>query len=137
MKDPQKRKVYDWEESQGWDKNATTFEVCKRRIEQACQWYDVTVPEVRSHRNELSWSLPWVDVISMREDGELNVPIALHEAAHHIVFKLRRERVQDHGPFFFGIYLDLLERFYRSNNVLRESARKAGIKWKEQSDDYG
>lgn len=130
MKDPQKKHVYRWEESRGWNKNQTTLDECVKWIKKACKLYDIPVPEIRTHEGEFSWCIVETPVISMRLDGELNIPIALHETAHYIVYKLRGYRVQDHGPFFASVYLDLLERAKVPN--VRESARSFGIKWKEK-----
>lgn len=56
---------------------------------------------------------------------------AMHEASHHIVFKLCGYRVQDHGPTFLGVYLWLLERSgVAPQSALHASAREFKLKWR-------
>ncbi len=130
MNDPQKKLIYKWEEFHGWDKNLTTLEECVKWIEKACKLHNVPVPEIRTHTGDLSWCIVEIPVISMRLDGELNIPVALHEATHYIVYKLRGYRVQDHGHFFFSTYLDLLDRAkILTPTILRQTAKEHGIKW--------
>jgi len=61
--------------------------------------------------------------------GGLNVATALHEAAHCIAWHLHGERIQDHGPTFLRIYLDLLVRARVAPELaLKATARSFGLK---------
>jgi hypothetical protein len=115
--DPHKNDVYLWEDSwPGWNRNHVGIRACRRLIATACRHYKVKCPTVTTHhKRSFSFSIPTKDYISLQgwghEDrGGLNVPTALHEAAHHIAWSLHGDRIQDHGPTWLGIYLDLLIR---------------------------
>lgn len=136
--DPHKEDVYRWEDSwPGWGKNHIAFKHCKTLIDSACSAYKVPCPKIIQHpKRTFSWSMPTKDLISLqggaaRGPGGRNVPTALHEAAHHIAWHLHGDRIQDHGPTFLGIYLDLLSRARVAPLLALEStARSFGLKWK-------
>lgn len=136
--DPSRKKVYRWEDDwPGWNKNTLSLRSCRAVIVSACHAYDVAPPAVRQHGDGLSWSEPEDEnVISFQSksrrpgNGGKNLPVALHEAAHHIVFHLHGKRVQDHGPTFMRVYLDLLTRFRVAPRLALEvTARKWGLRW--------
>ena len=128
-----------WEDTwAGWDKNTTTLAVCRKHIERACKRFGIKPPIVKQHdTNAVSWSTPQKNIISMQGYGPdglggLNVPIALHEAAHHIIYHRVGLRPQDHGPTFLGVYLWLLENAkVASGAALRASAKTGKLKWRE------
>ncbi len=129
--DPHKEQVYDWEDSwPGWNRNHIGINACRNLIAVACRHYNVKCPTVRVHHvRSMSFAIPTKCYISLQgwasEDrGGLNVPTALHEAAHHIAWSLHGNRIQDHGATWLGIYLDLLIRA----KVAPEVALKASLK---------
>ncbi len=129
--DPHKEDVYAWEDSwPGWNRNHIGIRACRKMVAVACGHYKVKCPTVTvHHKRSFSFSIPTKDYISIQgwgyEDrGGLNVPTALHEAAHHIAWSLYGNRVQDHGATWLGIYLDLLIRA----KVAPEVALKASLK---------
>lgn len=63
--------------------------------------------------------------------GSRNVPIVMHEVAHHIAWCLHGERIQDHGATWLGIYLKLLVIAKVAPQLaLEATARSHGLKWK-------
>lgn len=126
--DPQLKPLYRWESANGWDDNTISFKKAKSLIISACELYNVEPPEVLLHTTRaLPFSYYDFDIISMQRDKYLNVPVSLHEAAHHIVKKVHGMRPQDHGPTFLGIYLDLLNR---NGFPMHINARAHGLRWK-------
>lgn len=119
-------RLYRWESANGWDDNTISFNKAKSLIVSACKAYNVEPPEVVLHTTR---ALPFSydDMISMQRDKYLNVPVSLHEAAHHIVKSLHGMRPQDHGPTFLRIYLDLL---IRNGFDMYNSAKAKGLRWK-------
>lgn len=66
--------------------------------------------------------------------GGRNAATALHEAAHQIAFALYGESIQDHGPTWLGIYLDLLVRARVAPRVALEATlRSHGLTWRAVS----
>ena len=134
--DPHKDAVYSWEDSwPGWNKNHITFKAVRAVVYAACDHYKVKRPTVVQHpQRSFSWSMPTRNRMSIqggehRGPGGRNVATALHEAAHHIVWNLYGDRVQDHGPTFLGIYLDLLVRAKVAPQVaLHASLKSFGLK---------
>jgi hypothetical protein len=130
MKDPQLKSVYAWENKMDWNGSDISFLKAVMLIEDACRRYKVKSPTVKLHKtHHLPFSIPEQNIISLQRDRYLNVPITLHEAAHHIVYHLHGARAQDHGPTFMAVYLDLLKA---SKIDAYESAEKHGLKWKRQ-----
>jgi len=130
--DPQLKNLYRWEGSNGWDVSNASFKKAKDAIIFACSYFSVSAPEIKLHKNRnLPFSIPDKMVIGLQRDRYLNVPIALHEASHHIAWHLFGSRIQDHGPTFLGIYLHLLETVEVDTRVaLRTSARAHKLKWR-------
>ncbi len=128
--DPQLKRLYRWESTNGWDNNTINFNTAKSIIISACGLFEVDPPEVQLHTSHaLPFSIPAWDLISLQKGKYLNVPICLHEASHHIVNKLRGARPQDHGPTFLGIYLHLLNK---NGFPMYDSARMNGLRWKDR-----
>ena len=113
----------------GWDDSDTNFSAASQAIHNTCEFYKVPQPEIKLHTTRaLPWSCPERGVISLQRDKYLNVPISLHEATHHVVWHKFGTRVQDHGPTFLGVYLDLL----KTNGFdMYDSARAYGLKWRD------
>lgn len=137
--DPQKDALYEWEDSfWGWNRNLVSLAECRRYVETACAYYRVRPPKVTQHHVcSISWSIPSESVISLQAKGSKpgkggrNIPTALHEAAHHIVYWTFGERVQDHGPTFLGVYLWLLEKAdVAPAAALWGSAKGKGLRWR-------
>jgi hypothetical protein len=131
--DPQLKPLYAWEERNGWNDSTISFKSAKKHIIDACNYYKVVIPEVRLHATRnLPYASQHNNFISLQRDRYLNVPVSLHEAAHHIVWQKYGARPQDHGPTFLGIYLHLLEKAKITlPGGLRASAKAAKLKWKE------
>jgi hypothetical protein len=131
MKDRQVKRLYDWEaEWASWNTATVTLPECRKYVRQACEAYNVPPPSVSQHKhNGMSYYEPNEHRISLRHDHK-NVPIALHEAAHAIVWTIYGETVEDHGREFCGVYLFLLTAVQAAPEVaITASARAAGIKW--------
>jgi hypothetical protein len=136
--DPQCEALYGWESSwHAWNINTLSINACRKIIRRACLWYKVEKPRVIHHgTKELSYSVPEVGFISVQggeqhKCGGRNIATALHEAAHHIGWHLHGENIQDHGPTFLRIYMDLLERAQVAPRVaLEATARAHKLKWK-------
>lgn len=136
--DPQKDQLYVWEDSWwGWNRNLLTLKYCRAAIETACAYYDVQPPKVTQHHvRSLSYSIPVSRVISLQAvapdgKGGLNLPTALHEATHQIIWDKFKNRATDHGPSFLGVYLWLLEKAgVATGEALSASARSFNLKWR-------
>lgn len=137
--DPQKDALYAWEDEWGgWNLNTHSLSHCRRLIETACAKYRIHPPKVQKHMTvSLSFSIPTEWVISLQGVGSkpgkggLNPATAVHEAAHHVVYWIWGERVQDHGPTFLGVYMWLLEACgVAPAEALHASARARGLKWR-------
>lgn len=138
--DPHREAVYDWEDSwPAWNTNTSGLQACRATIQRACKAYSVKPPKVTSHNvRSLSYYATTRLLISLQgrdpagtDKGGLNIPTACHEAAHHIVWLRYGEKVQDHGPTFLGIYIDLLFRNGVAPLVaLEASAKSFGLTWR-------
>jgi hypothetical protein len=136
--DPQKEDVYEWEDEwRAWSRNTHTLPELRAAIRTACAYYGVRHPKVKQHNlRSLSWSIAEYDLISLQAVGPLdrggkNMATAMHEAAHHIVYKLCGHRPADHGPTFLGVYLWLLAAAgVAPESALFASARAHGLKWR-------
>ena len=136
--DPHREAVYSWEDSwPGWGRNHLSLKECETLVHAACDAHKVPRPSVSQHqKRSFSWSIPSKNLISIqggehRGRGGRNVATVLHEAAHHIAWHLYGERIQDHGPTFLGVYLELLIRARVAPKIALEStARSFKLKWK-------
>ncbi len=137
LDDPQKAAVYAWEEGwYDWCRRSISLREARRVVRKACRMYGVPAPAVRSHRHgEWSFYHPDDDVVSFQY-GQLNRSVALHEAAHVILFKLCKQEAdeesdgnfEDHGAEFLGLFIFLLNEFGVAPLVaLTSSARAAGL----------
>ena len=139
--DPHCDAVYSWEQEWlDWNRNRLGITACRKLIRRACRWYKVPYPTVVHHNcKELSYSVPEVGYVSLQggkphKEGGRNVATAMHEAAHHIGWHLRGENIQDHGPFFIGLYIALLVRAKVAPEIAITSTAKAhGLKWKRHT----
>lgn len=130
--DPQKARIYAYEDAQGWDKSTTSFKKIAALIKRACVHFNVEPLEVRCHdTDELSYCIPELKVISMQKHGGLSPQIALHEVAHYICFEFCGYRAQDHGPSWLGIYIYLLERSRVAPDDLRQQLLGMKLRWVE------
>jgi len=130
--DPHRHRLYQWEADwPDWNKDALGIKACRAAVRKACKHYKVRAPRVvHTDTGSLSFSVPSKNFISLHCGG-MNIPTALHEAAHHIAYALHGETVQDHGPTFLGIYIGLLERAgVAPRTALEASARAHGLKWR-------
>jgi len=132
MKDPQKDPLYSWEEAWwGWSRSLITLGEAKEWIEWACTEYKIGVPKITKHKRGLSWFDPNINTISMNSKTETNIPIALHEAAHVVIWEYFGDTVEDHGTAFVGVYLELLAAAgIAPRSALEASLKEYKIKWK-------
>lgn len=139
MEDPQKAALYAWENGwYDWCRRSITVREGRRLVRKVCRTYGVKPPAVRSHRHgEWSYYHPDEDVISFQH-GQLNREVALHEAAHVVLFKLCKQEAdeesdgnfEDHGPEFLGLLIHLLSEFGVAPLVaLTASAKEAGLRF--------
>jgi hypothetical protein len=137
MKDPQKQRLYDWEDSWwGWNRNLCSLQKCRAVIRFACHLYGVSPPTVKQHNvRSISWSIPQARQISLRGvgpsgKGGLNLPTALHEATHQIVWDYYGDAVEDHGVEFVGVYVWLLnEAGIAPQRALVASLEHVDMRW--------
>ncbi len=130
-RDPHGEALYSWENSwPGWDRNHLSLRQCRALAKTVCAHYKVKCPAMVHHESGPDgMSKPWDNRISLLDGKRLqlggrNVSTVLHELAHHVTWHLHGERVQDHGPTFLRIYLDMLIRA----KVAPEVALKASLK---------
>ena len=115
--DPQKQRVYCWEETLNnklrESDNMMSFEDCKKLVEKICSFYDVPVPEI----SEGKWK-------RKATGGELKITLpkkyrdrlsVIHEACHtveqnHAVTHETYDNRQDHGPVFVRLEIDTISR---------------------------
>ncbi len=140
--DPQREVVYAFEASwSAWGNNDLTLEQCRDAVRWACRAYDVPMPQVTQHHTE---AMSECDValgrISFQAKarragrGGKNAPVALHEAAHWIVWQKHGDKPQDHGPVFMGVYMALLIGYnVAPASALRASAREWKLRWRKNS----
>lgn len=136
--DPQCQSLYQWEDDWLlWNRNTHSLPVLRKIIRVVCKLYKVTAPAVSGHKNkQYSYYLPGRHSISLQGGkkhryGGRNPATALHEAAHHIAGQLHGKTIQDHGPTFLRIYLDLLERARVAPRIaLEATARSHSLKWR-------
>lgn len=143
MSDPQKEKLYDFEDRFPWaNQNNATLAQCREIIRAACRVYGVKPPTVVQHKQRsMSWCIPVRRKISLQADGPgnkggKNAATALHEAAHQIVYDLRGSRVADHGPTFCGVYFHLLTMAGWPAAAIRAVAREHGVRWVERPPEW-
>ncbi len=136
--DPHRNAVYQWEASwPEWNRNLIGLPACRKLVWAVCDHHKVPRPTVVEHSGgSYAWSMPAHNRISIQggehlQRGSRNVPTALHEAAHHIAWHKYGEKIQDHGPTFLGLYMDLLERAQVAPRVaLEATARSHQLKWR-------
>lgn len=136
--DPQKEAVYAFEDSwQSFNNSDLTLAQCRDAVRWACEAWKVPTPVVRQHHEAtFSWCNVETGVISLQARsrrpgrGGKNAAVALHEAAHWIVFQRWGERVQDHGPTFVGVYIGLLWQYgVAPIEALMATARKFKLRF--------
>ena len=138
--DPHKEQVYEWEDSwPGWNRNHIGINACRKLVAVACGHYKVKCPTVTVHHKRSILFLNTDERLHQlqgwgyEDRGGLNVPTALHEAAHHIAWTLHGDRIQDHGATWLGIYLDLLIRAKVAPEVaLIASLKSFQLKYRRQ-----
>lgn len=132
MKDPQKKRVYAWENSWfDWNRCNLTLTECRAVVSWACELYGLKTPRVTQHVDR-SYSFCTSGPkphISFRADQK-NASVALHEAAHLICDTIFGPDLDDHCPQWMGIYLWLLEGArIAPRTALHASAKARRIKW--------
>jgi hypothetical protein len=149
--DPQKERLYAWEAK--WDsfnRQTDTLKTCRQYVHTACAYYGIPPPSVRSHGGRAySWYQAdsayaqiqttridgdYKHVISFNKDRGLNLPTALHEAAHAVASVLLPWEMPDHDPKFVGIYLWLLAKAkIAPRSALEASLKAAGVEWEPKT----
>lgn len=123
--------LYAWEEAwASWNVSTTSLAECRDYVRQACAAYGVPAPKVTGHKHrEMSYYRTDIHKISLRYDHK-NIAIALHEAAHAIIYHYYQDTVKDHGPEFMGVYLHLLVEAKLAPPVaITASAKAAKLRW--------
>lgn len=132
--DWQRDEVYHWEwKWKQWRlRTHKTVKGTKVWVDWACKRYDVEAPKVASAKlidKEETMGVYDSDKhkITIRTSN-LSIPIALHEAAHAIAYKLHGK--MDHGKLWLGIYIDLMVAANMAPRVaLEASADDEGLKY--------
>lgn len=136
MKDPQKARVYAWEDTfRSFGERTLTRAVCIRVIKRCVRKYGVPMPKVlfRSRIESMPLRIasdydPSVHLITLGYN-DCNHAVCCHEAAHAII-DWQELDVEDHGPLFMGVYMDLLVyTAVAPRAALEASAEQAGIRW--------
>lgn len=132
MRDPQKKRVYVWEnEWFDWCRGNLNLSECRAVVKWACDLYGLKTPRVAQH-DDRSYSYCQMDpkpLINFRSDQK-NASVALHEAAHYICDTIFGGDLEDHSPQWMGIFLWLLEGArIAPRTALHASARAKKIKW--------
>lgn len=133
MKDTQRKKAYDWEDSWEYSSLRGMSETGLRHwVRWACKQYGVKPPKVKLHwRVTGGTSFYWgeTDTIEFRK-RHANVWTALHEASHKIADELLGEHLEPHSPHWLGIFMALLVKAgYAPRKALEASADAAGLKY--------
>ena len=149
--DPQKDSLYAWESKwYSWNRKTDSLGTCRQYVHTACAYYGIPPPKVKSHGGRAySWYQADADyahtttvrvgmkhksVISFNRDRGLNIPTALHEAAHAIASVLLPWEMADHDPRFVGIYLWLLVKSRTApRSALEASLTAAGVAWDKKT----
>lgn len=132
--DWQRDEVYQWEHKwRLWRvRTHRTAKQTKTWVDWACERYDVPPPKLKSRKLiDKHETLGMYDseehLITLRTDT-LGIPLALHEAAHAIAFKL--DGKMDHGKLWLGIYIDLMVAAgVAPRSALEASAEDEGLKF--------
>jgi hypothetical protein len=136
MNDPQQQRVYRWEDSfRSFVERTATRADLRKLIKKACSLYGVDAPAVqfrsRASGKRMRLSSDYDPSQHSITIGftDCNHAIALHETAHAIIDE-KYEQVEDHGPEFLGVYLDLLEwANVAPRSALHASARAKRLRW--------
>lgn len=135
-RDPQQKAVYQWEgDWQEWNRSTASLCELREAVKWACRRYGVKViPALKQHAGgAYSWTRERDGCrpeISMQAREQKNMAVVLHEVAHYICDEIFREKVQDHGPEFLGIFLGLLaDRGVAPEVALHATASSHGLKW--------
>jgi hypothetical protein len=133
VKDPQKKRVYKWED--GWlhaaERTLTRAET-RRLVARCCKLYNTTVPRlIFLPRTNKEWSYFHGPADKLVFNYfHCNEFIVCHEVAHAIVYRRHGETIPDHGHEFMGIYLALLMNEKVAGRIaLYDSAQAAGLSW--------
>jgi hypothetical protein len=124
----QRSRIYKWEsEWSDWNRQTLSLKKCRKLIHAACKLFDLKMlPVVKRSEEQFSYH---------RKAGEIGLlkqhqtpAVALHEAAHYIVFQT--DGRHGHDELFMGVYLVLLAHFrIAPRDALEHSLRKRKIKW--------
>lgn len=119
LEDPQVNAIYRWETRWlDWNRRTTPIYVLRKLIRHACRLYGVKPPTVtwgpdrepyKPRKKPCTYFDPNTNAILLRK-RHLNMAVALHEAAHAIVWHRFGHQRIDHGPTWLGIYLWLLSK---------------------------
>lgn len=149
--DPQRDKLYAVESKfLNWNRKTDSLKTCRGYVRTACAYYGIPPPSVKSHGGRAySWSQADENfahtttaraagksrsVISFNRLRGLNIPTALHEAAHAIAATLLPWEMADHDPRFVGIYLWLLVKAKIAPRAALEAALHAGgVTWETKT----
>lgn len=143
--DPQKERLYRWEGKwKDWNRKTVSLKEARSFVHTGCAYYGVAPPRVVSHGGRgLSFyqanhaitttsraAGKFKSIISFNREYGLNIPTALHEAAHAISATLLPWEMADHDPRFVGVYMWLLIKAkVAPRTALETSLEAAGVKW--------
>lgn len=137
-RDPQQFKVYRWEKDLfDWAGERATDAELHTVMGRCCRAYRVPVPDIalvtKNKRDGVkldSYYMPDSHSITIRPRHR-DKCTAIHEAAHAIADHIfGTENGEWHGPIWFGIYINLLERHrILPRTVLLDHARSFDLKW--------
>lgn len=132
MLDPQREKVYAWEDTWGCAMGKTlSLAGARTWVRWACGKYGIKPPPVRGHyrfHGGTSFYDPETNSIEFRK-RHMNIWVALHEAAHAICDTLL-DIDEAHSQQWLGIFMALLEKAKVAPRVaLRASADSFSLRY--------
>ena len=144
MKDPQKHLVYEWQrafdgaETFPNDKKRyvpsdmfLTLEQCERLTRAAADLYGIPAPFVERTEGEHGY---YLDGTIYLHDSHSIAHYVLHEFAHHVLAEYGLQ-VEDHGPEFARVALDLFNAFGLGERyMLYELGKAHGVKFARPAD---
>lgn len=113
-KDPQRHLLYSMEQEWlGTSIGCTTDrEVLLSVVRHACRKWKVPIPAIGiENRKKIYGSSDGDDIFLNPDYDGFNLPVLLHELAHHFTSHKYGDHVQEHGMEFCGVYRRLLDDY--------------------------
>lgn len=130
--DPQRRKLYAWEDREVAPRDASRVPFARLQslvdhvwVQEGLTWAPLVRPLTKRARRTVARATR----MAIEAPEELATWVLLHELAH-AMSSTADERSDGHGPIFVGLYLKLLVDYARMpREALEASLRKARLEW--------